>query len=955
MTPGPGQMLSHYRLVEKIADGGMGVIYKVYDTRLQRHVALKLLKPELTPDPERRARLLDEARAAAAVNHPNIAAVYEVDEADGHAFIVMELVEGATLRSLIERGPLAPADALRIAVGVARGLAKAHQNRVVHRDLKPDNIIVGPDLHAKILDFGLAQILADPAECLETIDRSEEAITRDLHVGDRLAGTVAYMSPEQAQGRPVDARSDVFSFGIVLYEALSGRRPFAADNMTATLARILETHPEPLAAVRADVPEDLSVIAMRCLEKRPEERYADGGDLSRALEEVRLTLRPARVDRIAEASPTTIAVFPFRVRGSQEFAYLGAGLVDLLSTKIDGAGDLRTVDAHVILCCSTIEDGGSSDPEAAAKVAARFGAGLFVLGSVIAAGDRLQIDASLYDAQEGARPVSKASALGEASRIFDMVDTIAAELLAGRCTGPATRLTQIAAATTASFPALKAYLEGESEMRAMRRTTAVDAYRRAVALDPGFGLAWYRLSVAALWSGQGRLAQEAGRRAVEHAGRLTERDQLLVAAFAACVSGSNDEAERRFRNIVGTYPDDVEAWYQLGELLFHWGPLRGRAIEESRQAWERLLMLDPKHVNAWLHIALIEARAGNTAGVDNAAERILALSPGGDPASWMRALRSFSSADEQERAPVMEELRRASDHNVTSAVRILGGYPGDPVAALQLAQLLVEPVRAPEVRALGHVIRAHLELARGRRRACAAELDGADRLMPLWSTEYRALLATALFLPADPAVLEPLRRRVETLDASSAAGIRADAWMEPHEGLHPALRIYLLGLIDSRLGRATGDDAAAGTVGAAAEAAESCTLPSDLRLSTIAHAAAAAGRPDEALAVLERTRSGSRFDQTMWSPFHSQARERYLRAVLLERLGRGEEAIPWYNSFAENSVYDLIYLAPSLLRLAAIRERLGQARQASAHREQARWLWRECDPDLRPVIEGASG
>ncbi len=286
MTPGPGQMLAQYRIVEKIADGGMGVVYKVYDTRLQRHVALKLLRPELTADPDCRARLLAEARAAAAVNHPNIAAVYDAGETEGVAYIVMELAEGVTLRSMIAQGRLEPADALRVAHGVARGLASAHRSRVVHRDLKPENIIVGPDLHAKILDFGLAEILENPVTCLETAGDPAETTTRDLRVSDRLAGTIAYMSPEQAQGLPVDARSDIFSFGVVLYEMLSGRRPFAAANVTATLARILESDPEPLQALRADLPEGLAGVASRCLEKDPAARYEDGGGLSRALEDV---------------------------------------------------------------------------------------------------------------------------------------------------------------------------------------------------------------------------------------------------------------------------------------------------------------------------------------------------------------------------------------------------------------------------------------------------------------------------------------------------------------------------------------------------------------------------------------------------------------------------------------------------------------------------------------------
>ncbi|MBI4168551.1 MAG: serine/threonine protein kinase, partial [Acidobacteria bacterium] len=217
MTMHPGSMLSHYRLVDKIGQGGMGVVYKALDSRLNRHVAIKILPPEFTADAERRQRFEREARAAAALNHPNIAVIHEVGEHEGTQFIVMELVPGRSLREVVGRGPMPLPEWLEVALPMAAGLAHAHEHGIVHRDLKPENVMITPERQVKLLDFGLARHIAPagsggaPASALQTISAE---LTRD----GTIAGTVPYMSPERALGKVVDARSDLFSLGIVLYE-----------------------------------------------------------------------------------------------------------------------------------------------------------------------------------------------------------------------------------------------------------------------------------------------------------------------------------------------------------------------------------------------------------------------------------------------------------------------------------------------------------------------------------------------------------------------------------------------------------------------------------------------------------------------------------------------------------------------------------------------------------------
>jgi len=280
-----GRTLGHYEILEELGAGGMGVVYRARDTRLGRSVAFKVLSPDFVSDPERRGRFLQEARSASAVNHPAIAQIYDVNEADGVAFIAMELVEGRTIRDLIASRELDLLGAVEVAIQVAEGLAKAHEARIVHRDIKSDNIMLTPDGHAKILDFGLAKPFgeADASEGLGP----EETLRRTLatHPG-MIVGTLAYMSPEQARGRELDHRSDLFSLGIVLYEMVAGQLPFHGDSPLDTLHAIAFEETRPVTAIRANVPASLHRVISRCLRKQPQDRYDSAELVARDLRSV---------------------------------------------------------------------------------------------------------------------------------------------------------------------------------------------------------------------------------------------------------------------------------------------------------------------------------------------------------------------------------------------------------------------------------------------------------------------------------------------------------------------------------------------------------------------------------------------------------------------------------------------------------------------------------------------
>jgi serine/threonine protein kinase len=280
---GEGTQIGAYRIRRVLGAGGMGVVYEADDTRLHRRVALKAVAPHLAEEPRQRERLKQEARAAAALAHPGIATIYALEEAGGQFYIVSEYLDGETLRADIERGSLTESAAVATALDVARALCVAHERGIVHRDLKPENIVRTTAGALKILDFGLAQF-EEGANDLASLSR--------LTQPGFLAGTPPYMSPEQLLGRHTDFRTDLFSFGVLLYELATGRHPFSGESLPSTIARILAAPPQPVPPTR-DISEDLAAIINRCLQKDPAARYASTSELVRALEDLPAAPHPS--------------------------------------------------------------------------------------------------------------------------------------------------------------------------------------------------------------------------------------------------------------------------------------------------------------------------------------------------------------------------------------------------------------------------------------------------------------------------------------------------------------------------------------------------------------------------------------------------------------------------------------------------------------------------------------
>ncbi len=655
-------------------------------------------------------------------------------------------------------------------------------------------------------------------------------------------------------------------------------------------------------------------------------------------------------------SPSAIAVLPFAVSGGPGVRYLRQGMVDLLSTSLDGAGALRTVDPRAVLGSTAGNDGVVLDPERARAIARRFGAGLYVLGDVVAAGERLRISAALYDGRESVHPVAQTAVEGTPAELFALVDRLAAQLLAARSRGSAGQLVRIAAVTTASLPALKAYLDGEEQYRAGRYPAAFDAYQRAVALDSGFALAHLRLSQAATWGAIWTWAQiiDASARAVRHADRLGRRPRLLVEAFHDYNRGAYDEAERLYRTLVAAYPDDVEGWYQLGEVLFHCNPLRGRSFLESRGAFERVLALEPRHRGALIHLVRVAAEEGRSAELDTLLARAIAMTHD-DGLLELRAFHAFALGGRGEQDNAVTALRHARDEVVHRSFDRIAVHAHDLAGAERIAALLADPSRSRDVRAMAHVWLAQLELAQGRWRSAQTQLTAAEQFRPDIAREQRALMMAAPFLDRPGSELEAARAAVAVTGAEPPA---ADyVVLAPHNGLHGHLRAYLSGVLSARLGQAGEAARSAATLDSIALAAgassEARAFAQGLASSVRGHAAMARGRREEALDRFNRGRLTLVSEGLLLTAFGTQALERYLRGELLREMGRDREALAWYAASGETPLDQLAYLAPAHLRQAELYEKLGEKPKAAEHYRRFVELWEECDPELSPLVEEA--
>ncbi|MEK6372126.1 MAG: protein kinase [Acidobacteriota bacterium] len=608
-----GRTISHYRVIERLGAGGMGVVYKAEDTRLGRLVAIKLLSDELLKDRTAMERFQREARAASALNHPNICTIHEVDEVDGTPFLVMELLEGETLRECLDRGPLAAEKLLDAAIELADALATAHEARIIHRDLKPANLFLTRLGHVKILDFGLAKVLS------ERSDLSGDATqARDLTAHQTTVGTIAYMSPEQARAEPLDARTDLFSLGAVLYELATGTRPFGAPTTALTFDRIL--HHQPPAPASA-----LAPVIMKALQKDRELRYQTAADIRADLKRLKhdsgaptlaiaahaarsrkwlagmaviavivavaavMLWRARRTAPPAAGGPTTVAVLPFaNLSGNRDRDYLRLALPDELITILSHNHSLA-VRPFALSRRFT----GDVDPQQTGRT---LSVANVITGHYRDSGGRVDITLESID-------VEKNNVLWRDSIDVEAEDLIAMrEQLAGRIRGGLLPLLRAAGSPLdANRPrndeAYALHLRAAAMSQdSQPNAEALAMLERAVALDPGYAPAWSALSLRAYLAAEyGEGGAAAYNRAEETAARALKIDPDLLDASRRLSQlqvekGDLQGAYRQAKELVRQRPESGDAHFVLAYVLRYTG-----LLNESAAECETARSLDPSN------------------------------------------------------------------------------------------------------------------------------------------------------------------------------------------------------------------------------------------------------------------------------------------------------------------------------------------------------------------------
>ena len=652
-----GRVLGHrYEILQLLGEGGMGTVYKARDREVDRLIALKVIRPELAQNADALHRFKQELVLARQVTHRNVIRIFDLGEADGMKFITMEFIDGRDLKSLIrEKGKFTPEDAIQIVVQVCKALEVSHAEGVIHRDLKPQNIMVDEQGKVSVMDFGIA--------------RGMEAGGGMTQTG-ALVGTPEYMSPEQAKGQHLDARSDLFSLGIILYELLTGYSPYKADTAMATLWKRTHEAARPPIELEPGIPRAVSDMVVKCLEIDRDRRYQSVAEFAKDLEAwqagtsvsaatpmqrwlhkaspfgkwlaigavavllvvLGIVFRDKLFNKspsspVTAAAPVTLAILPFRnASGDPSLDWLGSSLADMLSTDVGQSAHLHPVSSdrlRQVLHDLQITPDATSDAATLRQITSLINADTVVSGQYAKFGDQIRIDASLRNLKQDRTVSFKAQAPGEKD-LLAAVDELADRIRENLALSP--RLVDELKAqsfkpSSKSLDAIRLYSEGVDLAGKGNNLEALQRFQASTQADPNFALGYAKLGETYANLGQDSEAEQASRKAVELAESLPVREKYEIGASHARIMKDYPKAIEAYENLAKASPDDTDVQFTLGSLYQDTGE-----FQKARVHYGAVLKADPQSVEALWSMGVLEIKSGNPPGSFDYLNNALTLS-----------------------------------------------------------------------------------------------------------------------------------------------------------------------------------------------------------------------------------------------------------------------------------------------------------------------------------------